>query len=58
MADFERIKLEIGLEFVRWSSAERDNLSEDYSESKEDTKQFECGGRQPHEFLNSNYLLA
>ena len=34
MADFERRQLEIGLEFVRGSSAERNNLSEGYSESK------------------------
>ena len=32
MADFERRQLEIPLEFVRWSSDERDNFSEGSSE--------------------------
>ena len=34
MADFERGQLEIGLEFVHWSFAERDNFSEGSSETK------------------------
>ena len=30
MADFERWQFEIGLEFVRWSFAERNNFSEGF----------------------------
>ena len=36
MADFERRQLEIGLEFVRFSFAERNNFSEGSSEPKKD----------------------
>ena len=38
MADFERQQLEIPLEFVRWSSDERDNFSEGSSEPKKDAQ--------------------
>ena len=47
MAVFECQQFEIGLEFVRWSFAERNNLSDGSSEPKS----------QPHKYLNSNYLL-
>ena len=36
MADFERRQLEFGLEFVRYSFAERNNLSEGSSERRKD----------------------
>ena len=36
MADFKRRQLEIGLEFVRWSFAERNNLSEGSSKPNKD----------------------
>ena len=38
MADFERWQFEIGLEFVRWSSAERNNFSEGSSKPNKDTQ--------------------
>ena len=38
MADFERWQFEIGLEFVRWSSAERNNFSEGSSNPNKDAK--------------------
>ena len=34
MANFERRQFEIGLEFVHWSFAERNNFSEGSSEPK------------------------
>ena len=37
MADFERRQSEIGLEFICWSSAERNNFIEGSSESMKDT---------------------
>ena len=55
MADFERRQLEFGLGFVRWSSDERNNFSEGSSKPKEDVQVIRV--RQPHEFLNSNYLF-
>ena len=58
MADFERRQLEFGLEFVRWSSDERNNVSEGSSKPKKDVQVIRVRGRQPHEFLNSNYLLV
>ena len=57
MADFERQQLEIGLEFVRQSFTERNNFSEGSSEPKKDLQVIRVRGRQPHEFLNSNYLF-
>ena len=57
MADFERRQLEIGLEFVRWSFPECNNFSEGYSEPNKDAQVIRVRGRQPHEFLNSNYLF-
>ena len=51
MADFECQQLEIGLEFVRWSFAERNNFSEGSSETKKDAQVIRVQGRQPHEFL-------
>ena len=58
MADFKRRQLEFGLEFVRWSfEAEHNNLSEGSSEPKKDLQVIRVQGRQPHEFLNSNYLF-
>ena len=38
MADFERRQLEFGLEFVRWSSDERNNFSEGSSKAKKDVQ--------------------
>ena len=38
MADFEDGEFEIGLEFVRWSFAKRDNFSEGFSQSKKDAQ--------------------
>ena len=38
MADFERRQLEFGLEFVRWSSDERNNVSEGSSKPKKDVQ--------------------
>ena len=38
MADYERRQLEIGLEFVRRNSAERNNFSEGSSEPKKDVQ--------------------
>ena len=57
MADFERREFEIGLEFVRWSFAERNNFSEGSSEPNKYPQVIRVRGRQPHEFLNSNYLF-
>ena len=57
MADFERRQLEIGLEFVHWSFAERNNFSEGSSKAKKDAQVIQVWGRQPHEFFNSNYLF-
>ena len=54
MADFKCQQLEIGLEFVCWSFAERKNFSEGSYEPKKDAQVT----RQPHEFLNSNYLFT
>ena len=51
MADFEHWQLEIGLEFMRWSFAERNNFSKGSYESKKDSQV-----KQPHEFFNLNYL--
>ena len=45
------------LEFVHWSSAERNNFSEDSPEPKEDAQLIRVWGWQPHEFLNLNYLI-
>ena len=57
MADFERRQFEIGLEFVLWSFAERNNLSKGSSKPKKDAQVIWVRGRQPHEFFNSNYLF-
>ena len=57
MADFERRQFEIGLEFVRCSSTERNNFSEGSSKPKKDAQVIQVRGQQPHEFLNSNYLF-
>ena len=38
MANFKYQQLEIGLEFVRWSSAIRNNFSEGSSDPKKDTQ--------------------
>ena len=38
MADFERGQFEIGLEFVRWSFAERNNFSEGSFEPTKDAQ--------------------
>ena len=38
MADFERRQLEFGLEFVRWSSDERNNFSEGSFKPKKDVQ--------------------
>ena len=57
MADFERGQFEIGLEFVCWSFAERNNFSEGSFEPTKDAQVIWVRGRQPHEFFNSNYLF-
>ena len=57
MADFEHRQSEIGLEFVCWSFPERNNFSEGSSEPNKDAQVIRVQGRQPHEFLNSNYLF-
>ena len=57
MADFKRRQFEIGLEFVRWSFAERNNFSEGSFEPKKYAQVIRVRGQQPHEFFNSNYLL-
>ena len=58
MADFERLQLEIWLEFLRWSSTERNNFSEGSSKPKKGAQVIRVrGGGSPHEFFNSNYLL-
>ena len=56
MADFERRQFEIGLEFLRWSFAERNNFSEGFSEPKEDAQgrrpsNSSAGGGSPTSFL-------
>ena len=52
MADFERRQLEIPLEFVRWSSDERDNFSEGPSEPKKDAQVIRVrGAAAPRVFL-------
>ena len=52
MADFERRQLEIPLEFVRWSSDERDNFSEGSSEPKKDAQVIRVrGAAAPRVFL-------
>ena len=38
MSDFKRQQLEIGLEFVHWSSAKHNNFSEGPYEPKKDTQ--------------------
>ena len=44
MADFECRQFEIGLEFVRWSSDERNNFSEGSSKSKKDVQVIQVRG--------------
>ena len=51
MADFERRRLEIELEFVRWSFAGRNNFSEGSFKTKKDAQVIRVRGAQPHEFL-------
>ena len=52
MADFERRQLEIPLEFVRWSSDERDNYSEGSSEPIKDVQVIRVrGAAAPRVFL-------
>ena len=51
MANFEHHQLEIGLEFVSWSFAERNNFSEGSFETKKDAQVIQVRGRQPHEFF-------
>ena len=53
MADFERRQLGIGLEFMRWNFAERNNSSEGSSETKKDAQVIRVWGQQPHEFLGA-----
>ena len=57
MADFERRQFEIGLEFVLWSFAERNNFSEGSSETKKDAQVIQVWGVATHEFFNLNYLF-
>ena len=52
MADFERRQFEIGLEFVRWSFAERNNFSEGSSEPTKDAQVIRVrGAAAPRVFL-------
>ena len=57
MADFECQQLEIGLEFVHCSFAERNNFSKGSYEPKKDTQVIQVWGWQPHVFFNSNYFV-
>ena len=58
MADFEHRQFEIGLEFVRWSFAERNNFSEGSSEPKKYAQVIRVrGAAAPWVFFNSNYLF-
>ena len=57
MADFERRQFENGLEFLCRNSAERNKFSDGSSEPMKDAQVIRVRGRQPHGFLNSNYLL-
>ena len=59
MADFERREIEIGLEFVLWSFAERNNFSEGSSKLRKDAQVIRVrGAAAPRVFFNSNYLLV
>ena len=52
MADFERWQLEIGLEFVRWSFAERKNFSEGSYEPNKNAQVIRVrGAAAPRVFL-------
>ena len=52
MADFERWQFEIGLEFVLWSFAKRNNFSEGSSKPKKDTQVIRVrGAAAPRVFL-------
>ena len=57
MADFERREFEIGLEFVLWSFAERNNFSEGSSKPKKDAQVIRVRGAAAPRVFNSNYLL-
>ena len=58
MVDFERRQLEIQLEFVHWSSAERNTFSKGSSKPKKGAQVIRVRGQQPHKFFNSNYLFC
>ena len=51
MADFERQKLEIGLEFGHLGFAKRNNFSEGSSVPKKYAQVIQVWGQQPHEFF-------
>ena len=51
MADLKRWQIEIQLEFMCWSSAERNNFSEGSSQSKKDAQVIRVWEWQPHEFF-------
>ena len=59
MADFERWQLEIWLEFVRWSFAERNNFSEGSSETKKDAQVIRVRGSSPYiVFISASGILC
>ena len=58
MAHFECQQLEIGLEFVRWSCAERNNFSEGSSEPKKYAQVIWVRGQEPHDFFKLELLVA
>ena len=57
MADFERRRLEIELEFVRWSFAGRNNFSEGSFKTKKDAQVIRVWGAAAPRVFNSNYLF-
>ena len=54
MADFECRQFEIGLEFVLWSFAKRNNFSEGSSKPKKDAQVIQMRGGKKLELLVCN----
>ena len=57
MAGFESWQFEIGLEFVRWSFAKRNNFIEGFSQPKKDAQVIREQGAAATRVFNSNYLF-
>ena len=57
MADFERRQLEIGLEFVCWSSDKRDNFRGGSSKPTKGAQVIRVRGAAAPRVFNSNYLF-